>query len=513
MPSMLAWSHVVLISSLAVADPIPIQCLVDVHCDPMGDSYVVQAAQYEEWVDGVDWGLAEAEAVGGKLSFLSTGQFMEWVLVEPSVVEAVNLIPRLAASGDNFIGTHSHQKRRESAHVWPELPPNPTEAQIESHWLDHKTYVDQVIQAQLGVTDPLEIQSINCVRGAHLPNEDNEEFFQELTVSQVFPIREQGPDEALYGHFEHYVWHPYRPSTDNLLVHDPDGPMIISPFGPVLGETGIHHGIYQDMTHRAVKGRFLMELLNWLDEAAHGDQPHVWTTGWSAHCHDLLPGHDAHDQWAGMFQWMHQHFISEPVSGMQAVEFSTMKASAALHEQWEDDYPDVVPFSYELDHADMDHYPWSQAIHAYMTNLHWGMAMPPLGPVRWHHLSEPDGTRGVYVLWTLTGSDLVVDLSVDLSEDVDWVAVEPHAGHYRNVELSEVPVRFAGTMLVPADQVQQFDWLSDLDESGQVEVRDLLAILEAWGECADLPSTCHADLTGDGQVGIDDLLQLLEDWT
>ncbi|MEE2906419.1 MAG: hypothetical protein VX527_01160 [Planctomycetota bacterium] len=494
------------------ADPIPIQCIVDVHCDPMAPSETVQAAQYLEWVEWVDWGLTEAEAVGGKISFLSTGQFMEWVLENPNPAESVNLIPRLAASGDNFLGTHSHQKHRVDTHNWPELGPNPTDLQIEAHWIDHQDYVNLVIQDQLGVTDPSEILEINCVRGAHLPHESNEELFQELAVTYGFPIREQGPDEAFFEHFDHFVWHPYRPSTSNLLVHDPEGPMIVSPFGPVLGKVGEHHGVMQDMSDRAVQGRFVMELLNWLDEAYLGDQPHVWTTGWSSHCHDLLPGNETHDQWAGMFQWMTLHFVSETVSGMQAVEFSTMKASAALHEQWEMDYPNVIPFSYAENDTNMDAYPWSRAIYTYMNNLHWGVAMPSQGPVRWHHLSEPEGDREVYVLWTRTGTEVVVDLSEHLDEDTNWVAVEPHRGHYRFVETSAIPVRQAATMLVPSDHIEQFDWLSDLDENGLVDVSDLLAMLESWSDCPDLPESCHADLNGDGSVNVDDLLRLLEDW-
>jgi hypothetical protein len=327
-----------------------------------------------------------------------------------------------------------------------------------------------------------------------------------------FPIRQQGPDEAFYSFFEHFAWHPFRPSTDNLLVHNPDGPMIVSPFGPVLGRVGFHHGILQDMSDQAVQGRFMMELLNWLDEAFFGDQPHVWSTGWSAHCHDLVPGGESHDQWAGMFEWMAQHFVDEHVSGMQVVEFSTMKASAALHEQWEADFPGVVPFSYAEEDTDMDAYPWLRAVYTYLLGLHVDAAMPPQGIVRWHYLVEPDGDREAYVLWTRTGDEVVVDLSAFLDSSIDWIAVEPHRGHYRFIDSTDVPVRAAGTILLPSEDLEQFPWLPDLDENGTIDITDLLAILESWGDCPVLPETCHADLNGDGIVAIDDLLQLLDNW-
>ncbi len=495
-------------AATTLADPMPIQCIIDVHCDPMATSVPVQAAQYEEWVEWVEWGLTEAEGLGAKISFLSTGEFMDWVLEDPTT--AGDLIPRLAASGDDFIGTHSHNSAYISPHVWGPVGANPTYQDLFDHWMDHVSRVNLVIESQLGITVPEEVQAINAARGAHLPSEDDEATFRTLAEAFHFGIREQGPDEAFFALFEHFVWHPYRPSVDNLIVHDPDGPMILSPFGPVLGRVGWHHSIWQDMSAPAVQGRFTMELLNWLDEAQFGDTPHIWTTGWAAHCHDLPPGSESHDSWQPMIEWMATHFVDEQVAGMQAVEFSTMKASAALHEAWEVEYPDEVPFSYAEEGTDMDAYPWLRAPYAYLLGMHVDAAMPNLGVVRWHHLAVPDTTAECYVLWTTTGDTLTIDLSAFLTGD--WTAVEPHRGHYRHIDVTQVPVRFAGTIVIPASQVVQFPWLSDLDESGSTDINDLLSLLGDWGQCADLPATCHSDLDGDGDVDIDDVLGLLSGW-
>ena len=139
--------------------------------------------------------------------------------------------------------------------------------------------------------------------------------------------------------------------------------------------------------------------------------------------------------------------------------------------------------------------------------------MPPQGPIRWHHLSEVDTDREAYVLWTRTGGEVVADLSTHLDPSMDWAAIEPHRGHYRFVDTTGIPVRAAGTILVPADHVVSFDWLSDLNASGSVDVSDLLIMLEQWGDCDNLPATCHSDLNGDGLVEVDDLLQLLDEWS
>jgi len=44
-----------------------------------------------------------------------------------------------------------------------------------------------------------------------------------------------------------------------------------------------------------------------------------------------------------------------------------------------------------------------------------------------------------------------------------------------------------------------------------VDVRELLALLEAWGPCP-VGSLCVVDSDGDGQVGVSDLLSLLGAW-
>ena len=51
----------------------------------------------------------------------------------------------------------------------------------------------------------------------------------------------------------------------------------------------------------------------------------------------------------------------------------------------------------------------------------------------------------------------------------------------------------------------------DLDNDGQVGVKDLLILLGDWGPCKNC-AACAADLDGDGAVGVVDLLILLGNW-
>ncbi|MCI0364905.1 MAG: dockerin type I domain-containing protein [Phycisphaerales bacterium] len=52
---------------------------------------------------------------------------------------------------------------------------------------------------------------------------------------------------------------------------------------------------------------------------------------------------------------------------------------------------------------------------------------------------------------------------------------------------------------------------ADVTDDAVVNVADLLAVISAWGQCADaIP--CPADLSGDGMVNVVDLLELISQW-
>ena len=53
----------------------------------------------------------------------------------------------------------------------------------------------------------------------------------------------------------------------------------------------------------------------------------------------------------------------------------------------------------------------------------------------------------------------------------------------------------------------------DVNCDGLVDIADLLAVLEAWGNCPAPPELCPADLNGDGMVNVTDLLFVLDNWT
>ncbi len=428
----------------------PIMVVIDLHADPMPGNEAVQQQIFQDWVDNTNWLLNITEPRGAKLSFLSTGQFMEWVLADPA--QGHPLIQRLYASGGQ-IGTHSHNKNRVATHNWVTLPPNPSAAEVLQHWNDHVGAVRAVITAALGITDPATITAVNSMRGSHTPGDDAWRI--QMMSDFGFTNHQQGPDEQLYAYFHHYPMNPYRPSSSRFLEADPASPVVVVPFGPVLGHNDVHFGIEQDMRMRAVQARFLLEVLNWLHDVHVAGTGRVWVTGWGSHTSDIAPGTVTRLEYAPTLNWLLDHFVDQPVGGQLAATFAGAPEARDAYLAWETSHPGETSFSYPADATDWDLYPYLIPAIRYLTQAWYEASMPPVGTVRWHHVTasaDAGGPFPVYVAYTTDGVPTTVDLSPVLG--VGTIAVvDPATGDAQIVSTTTVDVATIGTILVPPDKV------------------------------------------------------------
>ena len=78
---------------------------------------------------------------------------------------------------------------------------------------------------------------------------------------------------------------------------------------------------------------------------------------------------------------------------------------------------------------------------------------------------------------TDSGGNLVKDFTLIDEHGVDWVTGSP---------------------------------IADITGDGQVNVDDLLAVINSWGDCP--PGICAADVVDDGTVDVDDLLLVVNGW-
>ena len=483
--------------------PEPIHIISEVHCDPMWYPKVaLQETLYNEWVVALGGALDEAEVHGARISYLSTGQFMEWVAARPET--GYPLIERLYAHGGQ-IGTHMHNKIQIGPFNWIQANAT-TQEQIEGMWDDHIGWVDTIVTNVLGITDLAEIRGVNSILGTHVPSDD--QLRMTLLEDYGFVGHEQGPEEQFFVYFEHYVMNPFRPSGDNILKNDPDGPVVIVPFGPVLGVDGIHFGIEQDMRLPAFKGRFLMELLNWLHEVHGSGTDRLWVTGWGAHCHDLVAGTDTRIAWEPMIAWLEQHFVGHMVGGHEAATFSTIPEARDAFTDWEAANPGQANFNYESTATDWNEYPYLVAAARYLALSQLLADLPAVGPARLHQLAssdEPDAFE-IHVAYTVHGNPIIIDLAAQLGAD-DVAVVDPNLGTWEVVTTSAIPLYSQGVIIVAPEDALAITMFGDLNGDGRIDGADLAFMLGNWGGGGT------SDLNGDGVVTGADLAILLGNWT
>ena len=491
----------------------PIMVLIDLHADPFFGAPTIQQQVFRDWVDATNWTLDTADAHGAKISFLCGGDFAEWVIEDPA--RGNPLLQRLYASGGQ-LGTHSHDQVRFATHDWRSLPPNPTPPQALQLWNNHVGQVNAAITAALGVSGGPQLAAINCSRGSHVPSDNA--FRLQLMSDFGFTGHQQGPDEALYSYFRHYPMNPYRPSGANMLQHDPNGPVVISPFGPVLGKNEVHFGINQDMRTPAVQARFLLELLNWLHDVHVGGTQRVWVTGWGSHSADMLVGTPTRTEFPVMLDWLTTHFVGQPIGGNIAAQFAGVPAARDAYLAWEAAHPGEVSFSYAATTTDWNQYPYLVPAVRYLTEAWYEVPMSGVGTVRWHRLTasaSAGGPYSLYVAYTTDGMAATVDLSAALGAG-EIAAVNPASGSARRYPTTSITVATIGTILVPPNKLMVFPGTGDFEPDGDVDTDDYNAFALCYTGENQGPIGAGCDpgnFDADGDVDCTDWDQFTLAWT
>jgi hypothetical protein len=321
-----------------------------------------------------------------------------------------------------------------------------------------------------------------------------------------FTIHQQGPDEEFYTYFEHYPLNPFRPAGAHFLTHDPLGPVVVSPFGPVLGHNEVHFGIPQDMRMVAVQARFLLTLLNWLDDEFVAQTGRVWNFGWAEHGSDIVPGQVTRDVLPPMLDWLKLNFIDQPVAGRSVMEFSSARQSRDLYVAWESGHPGATSFTYPVSATDWTLYPYLLPVARYLVGGQC-VANYTVDGVRVHKVTASPNIGGPYdlfVVYPIAGAPAEVDLSSVVGTG-PVVAVSPRSGLAPVVAPTAVGVPVTGLMLVPEAKRLALP-NGDINLDGYVDFDDInpfVAVLS--GADPDPQHQAAADVNRDGQADFGDI--------
>jgi hypothetical protein len=399
----------------------PIRIIFDSHVDPLPQGITLAEKQIiaQQSVDSADWILDQLDPIGGQLSFLAVGEFMEIIVGAGSGSPGDLLLQRIYASGGQ-IGSHSHSEIRSGAYDWPQLSGTTTYADAQQSWQDNVDWVNAAITLALGPSLPEPLADINCVKGAHLPQTESE--FQTLMPAFGFQFRQGGPEEDYVQWYDHYIMHPYRPAAHNAMAEDLGGSFVCIPQCTTVGKAGSHHGIYQDMTAPYAKRRFLQTYLNWRHADRLGLPEKVWCFGWGSHPLDYRAGAPERVDLTEVLAWLDAGWIgASAATGSTIAEWSTQREVGTAYLAWEAAHPGVSSFSEDADEVDWDEYPWLRAVAEELFDTQWAAELALGSGVVAHHLTR--GPVDVVVLWRDAGA-ATVDLSAMLNPVVRVVGAE-----------------------------------------------------------------------------------------
>ncbi|MFO0982885.1 MAG: hypothetical protein U1E76_14335 [Planctomycetota bacterium] len=428
----------------------PIRIVFDTHVDPMDG--IPEANRHDAYlvsIDDANWELDLADSFGARISFLSVGEFMEYVVEEGSAGPGAALLRRMYASGQQ-IGSHSHREWRRAAHDWPQFGADADIDAARVSWTDNIAWVDQAIMVALGPTLPEPIEAINSVKGAHLPVSESD--YHALMREFLLGRRQAGPEEDYYAWFGHHIWTVFRPSSTNAMGEDLAGPFVVVPQSPTPGRAGVHHGIYQDMTEPNAKRMFLQAYLSWRASDRHGRMEKIWAIGWGGHPADFTPGGVERTTLVNVMSFLQDQFIGkhEPTGSTVAVWAST-RETAQAYLDWEARHPGVSSFSFDSLAVDWGEYPYLRAAaeeleaSAYQGEI-------DLGPDLKAHRLQREALDQV-VLWRPVGSS-TVDASGWVSAPVRIVDLE--TGRLLGTDPTAVSV--GESPIIVTEDAPRLDW-------------------------------------------------------
>lgn len=482
----------------------PIMITYDLHADPFPQTMPLpqRLEVYYQWMDNVEWLLDLMEQYDGKVTFLSVGEFMEFALEDQT--NSIPILRRLYENGGS-LGTHSHSEHNIGIHKWPSFTQNVTEEQARKNWDDVIRFVNAVVSKVVGSNDSAEIAAVNNIRGGHIPSD--RAMLYEFMVEYGFPVQEAGPGEPWYQFFGHHIWNPFRPAMESPWAEDLSTPFVYVPSGPVIGKTGIHAGVFQDMSLSNMKKMFLMLYLNWRYQEGLPDSDHVWTFGWASHTHDVSFGSQTRKDVEEFAKWLNDTFIGKQSTlGNVVAQWAGRKEVYDAYVSWEQSHPDQSSFNYPSDAKDYGYYPYLKPVQRSLENSYYVGEMTNFAErgVNAHRFVCDE--QPLIVLWKDDGT-----ATVDLSSEFDGKVRVTSAitGDFLIADSSSVRVSYDAVIVerLPGGLV------GDLDNNGRVDILDVTIVALAFGSVSGGPGwNSTADVDRNRVVNILDISMVARDY-
>ncbi|MFQ5594978.1 MAG: hypothetical protein ACE5HA_12605, partial [Anaerolineae bacterium] len=263
--------------NLVYVNHVEVESVLDYLPPPVdGTTYATTPEKYADTSGNLEWEMAQAEAVGARVSFHMSGAYAE------QAVEAGAQAPWSGHLADGHtVGVHFHSFLRGPQPFQWTYSPSPSQQQIAQAWQDNHDLVADLVGAEALWIGESHYACPSCW----------EDLGYQLRTTEQMAQLPAG---------QHIVW---------LVERDRAG-VITYPHFPQIGQAAWHgppqNRNYFDLRVPQLKKEFLMLYLEWLERERLGLEPQVWAFGWLNHGGrntDLYA-----DEIQEMFTWMGDNF-------------------------------------------------------------------------------------------------------------------------------------------------------------------------------------------------------------
>jgi len=242
-----------------------------------GATYTTAPQKYASTSGQLEWEIAQAEAVGARISFHMSGAYAERTLAAADQA----LWAQHLADG-HTVGVHFHKFLRGPEPFQWTYSISPAQDEIEKAWRDNHALVGELVGAEGLWVGESHYGCPSCW----------EELGYRLKATEQMALLPAG---------QHIVW---------LVERDPSG-VITYPHFPQIGEAGWHgpaeSRTFFDLRLPQLKKEFLMLYLEWLERERRGLEPQVWAWGWVNHAGRSTARHATEIE--EMLTWLSENFV------------------------------------------------------------------------------------------------------------------------------------------------------------------------------------------------------------
>lgn len=366
---------------LVYANHVEVESVIDYRPPLMdGATYTATPDRHAYTSGQLEWEMAQAEAVGARISFHMSGAYAERAVAAGDQARWTEHL-----SDGHSVGVHFHSFLHGSGPFQWTYSPSPAEEQIVQAWQDNHDLVAALVGADTLWVGESHYGCQTCW----------EELGYRLRSTEQMAQLPAG---------QHIVW---------LVERDASG-VITYPHFPQIGQASWHgpaeRQIYFDLRLPQLKKEFLMLYLEWLERERLGLAPQVWAWGWVNHGGGNTQRYAADIQ--AMLTWLSDNFVGRTSPrGNVIAEFVSDHQLSEIYEAHEQGGGQPLPSPRNNVNDQFPHMAYALQDAGVTADLSGALGLPGVRLFELERVRPENPLQRVYLLFRDADGNDVVDIS------------------------------------------------------------------------------------------------------